>query len=80
MDIDRVLHHFTMSLWRTFGALISSRFVFLVTCFGCVEDVEEIEDFIVFEVLSVCEELDVFFDGVITFSLVELACPYLQTR
>ena len=68
MDIDRVLHHFTMSLWRTFGALI---------CFGCVEDVEKIEDFIVFEVLSVC---DVFFDGVITFSLVGLACSYLQTR
>ena len=27
MDIDWVLHHFTMSLWRTFGALICSRFV-----------------------------------------------------
>jgi hypothetical protein len=24
MDIDWVLHHFTMSLWRTFGALICS--------------------------------------------------------
>jgi hypothetical protein len=51
-----------------------------VTCFGCVEDVEEIEDFIVFEVLAVCEELDVFFDGVITFSLVGLTCSCLQTR
>ena len=51
-----------------------------MTCFGCVEDIEEIEDFIVFEVLSVCEELDVFFDGVITFSLVGLTCSCLQTR
>ena len=28
MDIDWVLHHLTLSLWGTFGALICSRFVF----------------------------------------------------
>ena len=58
----------------------------MLTFFGCVEGVEEIEDFVVFEVLAVCEELDVFFDGVITFSFgfsfsrVVLAFPCPQSR
>jgi hypothetical protein len=45
-----------------------------VTRFGCVEDVEESEDFIVFEVLAVCEELDVFFDGVCKGKLTCFKC------
>jgi hypothetical protein len=51
----------------TSGTLTFSRFI-VGDIFCCVEDVEEIEDLTVFGVLAVCEELGVFFDGVITFS------------
>ena len=50
----------------TSGTLTYSRFI-VGDIFCCVEDVEEIEDLTVFGLLAVCEELDVFFDGVITF-------------
>ena len=56
-----------MSLWMTSGTLTFSRFI-VGDIFCCVEGVEIIEDLTVFEVLTVCEELGVFFDIVITFS------------
>ena len=65
VDLDMVLYHFSVSLWRISGVLTFSSCFFILRVFSLVEHVEDIDVFIVFEVVAVWDELDVYVDGVI---------------
>jgi hypothetical protein len=64
VDLDMVLYHFSVTLWRISGVLTFSSFLSL-RVFSLVEHVEDIDVLTVFEVVAVWCELDVYVDGVI---------------
>ena len=66
----------------TSGVLISGRFPVDIFCW--VEQVDEIEAYIVFDVVAVGEELDVLYDGIIILSWfnsrVRFSVPSIQVK